>query len=211
MQRNITQMDDAVHRLLELKKTIILPEEIDHDAYHTIVEATLLYPDDEIDLYCRGQGGSSGDALAIVDAIKQHGNFTGLLMGPAVSSHAIIWAGCNTRYCYPNGRLGLHSVVTTYSPLMMDGRALLQSGKTSKAIDVLNAAILTDASRDRFEVWIGFIESANLSSYDLSYDDLIDVFKMALPIADRPKFATDGKGVEIKMLDGSAIPKEDYL
>lgn len=204
-------MDDAAQRLLEMTKTIILPEEIDHDTYHMIVEAALLYPDDEIDLYCRGQGGDSGDALGIVDIIKHHGNFTGLLLGDAASSHAIIWAGCANRYCFDNSRLGLHSVVTTFSPPYMDSRALLQSSKKSEETDRANAQILADSSKEDITYWLGLIQGANLGLNWLNAFELVTGCEIALMISDRPDLATDKKGLEIKMLDGSPIPKDDYL
>lgn len=204
-------MDDAAHRLLEMAKTIILPEEIDHDTYRMIVEATLLYPDDEIDLYCRGDGGFIRDALAIIDVIKRHGKFVGLLVGMAYSSHADIWAACNVRYCSPNSGIGLHRAKFSDNGGFKDASYFSLKADEGNILDGMIAQLFADASNADSSIWTQIIADAGDAVRWIYTDQIIRVYEMALPIADRPDFATDTKGTEIKMLDGSPIPKDDYL
>lgn len=204
-------MDDGAHRLLEMTKTIILPGEIDHDAYSMIVEAALLYPDDEIDLYCGGDGGLVRDSFAIVDVIKRHGNFTGLLAGMAYSSHADIWAGCNVRYCYPMSGIGLHRVKFSSGDSFKDARYFGLKAEEGNALDGMIAGLFADASNADASIWMKIIADAGDSIRWIYAEQIIRQYEMALPIADRPQFATDTKGIEIKLLDGSPIPKDDYL
>ncbi len=180
-------MNEANRELLTCHKTIILPDDIDHDAYRLIVEAATIYPDDEIDLYCRGEGGYSGDAFAIVDVIQRHGNFVGLLIGAVVSSHAAIWAACDVRYVYPHGKLGLHGVVTTNERTdLMDAKSFFQKGRGSERINYDTAKLLANISGKDLEYWRSQIENVNLG-LEWLYSETILEYKMALPIADRTR------------------------
>lgn len=99
-------MEEAQEKLLK-KSLLILPDEINHDAYQYVLEATLRRKK-QILMFCRGDGGCARSALAIVDAIQQHGDVIGLLAGEADSSHVTVWAGCSQRYVYPYGMIGVH-------------------------------------------------------------------------------------------------------
>ena len=178
-------MDDAQRKLLEDRKTIILPDEIDHDAYSLVVEAAILYPDDEIDLYCRGEGGYSGDAFAMIDIIQQHRKFVGLLVGAVVSSHAVIWAACNTRYVYPHGKLGLHGVITTHERTdFMNAKAFFQKARANERIDYESARLFASISNNDIEHWRLLIENTGLG-LEWLYSEQIIEYHMAHTIADR--------------------------
>lgn len=86
---------------------IVLPYIIEHETYAMMVEALMMHPK-PLKLYCRGGGGDVASAFAIIDLIREHGNVSGMLLGEANSSHGVIWAGCQKRYVYPNGVLGVH-------------------------------------------------------------------------------------------------------
>lgn len=101
-------MDDQQKTLLNDHGVVVLPEELDHDAFVLVLTACLMRPDQEIRLYCRGNGGSCRSAFAIIDIIQDHGNVVGLLTSEANSNHGVIFAGCPRRYVYPRGMLGLH-------------------------------------------------------------------------------------------------------
>lgn len=177
-------MDDAQRKLLEDRKTIILPEEINHDVYELIVEAAIRYSDDEIDLYCNGEGGYSGDAFAIVDVIKSHGKFVGLLLGAVVSSHALVWAACPTRYFYQSGKLGLHRVIVGSISAPMDGGSLQQKADNHAHIDRASSDIFAGASNRESQQWYDMIARATLGMVWL-YADEIMACEMGLPIANR--------------------------
>lgn len=101
-------MNEQQKALLNDHGVLVLPEELEHEAFVLVLTACLMRPDDEIRLYCRGNGGSCRTAFAIIDVIQDHGNVIGLLPGEANSNHGVIFAGCPRRYVYPLGMLGLH-------------------------------------------------------------------------------------------------------
>jgi ATP-dependent protease ClpP protease subunit len=178
-------MDDAQMKLLEEHKIIILPEQIAHDTYRLIVEATIRCPDDEIDLYCRGEGGYSADTFAIVDIIRRHGKFVGLALGAVVSSHVTIWASCQKRYVYPHGRLGLHSVLSGVSmPEYMDAKTFIQKGSNCLHIDQADAEILAGSSNKDAIFWLDKINNAALGLEWITTAQIIQ-YDLAWPIAER--------------------------
>ena len=179
-------MDDAQRKLLEDRKTIILPDEIDHDAYSLIVEAAILYPDEEIDLICRGDGGYSSDAFAMIDIIRRHGKFVGLLPGVGSSSHGLVWAGCNVRYVYPFGKLGVHRVVKNSMPDNLTSDDLFQMAESPHQVDQEMALVYESASNRGYAEWIRIIEGHSIGLKWFKSKDLIQM-KMALPIADHPR------------------------
>lgn len=101
-------MTDDERKLLDEHGVLILPDEINHGVFQLVLTATLARPDKPITLYCRGDGGDSCAALALVDVIQRHGQFIGLLPGEANSSHSVMWAACEQRYIFPGGSIGLH-------------------------------------------------------------------------------------------------------
>jgi ATP-dependent protease ClpP protease subunit len=101
-------MNDQQKTLLNDHGVLVLPEELEHEAFVLVLTACLMRPDKEIRMYCRGNGGSCRTAFAIIDVIQDHGNVVGMLTGEANSNHGVIFAGCPRRYVYPRGMLGLH-------------------------------------------------------------------------------------------------------
>jgi ATP-dependent protease ClpP protease subunit len=137
------EIDQAL-KLLETQKAIILPEDLDHDCYVLIQMACLMYADDTLSLYCRGDGGSCRTANAIVDVIQAHGKVRGILAGEADSSHGIIFAGCPERYVYPHGAIGVHRT-TVMQIDMVDAPYARNRHDDLEAGDQLNARILASA------------------------------------------------------------------
>ncbi len=182
-------MDDAQRKLLEDHKTIILPEDIDHDSYALIAEAAILYPDDEIDLYCRGDGGCSRSALEIANVIKQHGHFVGLLTGEAYSTHVSIWAACQSRYCYEFSTINVHKVTVSFSDddtLTSWQLRIIADGLDQTELAV--SKILADASNIGVRFWRDAQEIGDAQYKFKTFDcDEIIGMGMALPIADRVK------------------------
>jgi ATP-dependent protease ClpP protease subunit len=176
-------MDDSQSKLLENRKTIIIPENIDHDSYSLIVEAAVLYPDDEIDLYCRGDGGYSNDAFAMVDVIRKHGRFVGHLVGAAASSHGVVWASCAIRYVYPFGKLGVHRVVKNMLPDNLTSDHLSQMAESNHQVDQAMALIFESSSNLDYSKWRKIIDEYSMCVKWFRSDDLIQMC-MALPIAD---------------------------
>ena len=110
-------MNEIQVKMMQEYGALVLPEEIDHDAYMLVVEALHLAKScghDELVFYCAGLGGEVNSALAIVDLIQAHGDVIGLLPGQADSSHAYVWLGCRERYVYPYASMGLHETKFIY-------------------------------------------------------------------------------------------------
>ena len=116
-------MDERDLKLLKKRGIVVLPQEIEHDTYRMLLEALIIAKDRQVKLFCRGDGGCSRTALAMVDLIQHHGDVIGLLPGEANSSHVTIWAGCKERYVYPNGLIGLHKVAWAESSFHADSRS----------------------------------------------------------------------------------------
>lgn len=103
-------MTDNERKLLDEYGVLILPEDITHETYALVVEATLVRTGKPILMHCHGEGGDSCAAGAIVDIVRHHGDFTGILAGEANSCHGIIFAACAKRYVHPGGIVGVHRV-----------------------------------------------------------------------------------------------------
>lgn len=179
-------MNDEQRKLLEDHKTIILPDEIDHDAYQLIIEAAILYPDNEIDLYCRGDGGDARDAFAIVDVIRRHGRFIGLLAGEANSSHVTVWAGCSTRYVYPHSAIGVHRIGSQTMSGTITADVLEFMQKDYEYSENVVSEILAEISDKDVAFWNNQQQLGNVTYKTTMFyaNDLIQM-GMALPIADR--------------------------
>lgn len=137
-------MNDRGWAFLESHKSIILPEELEHECYIVVQTACILYPNDWINLYCRGDGGGCRIANSIVDAVQTHGKVRGILAGEANSSHGIVFAGCPERYVYPNGALGVHRTVL-HQIEMVDAPYARNRFEGLEAGDRSNARILASA------------------------------------------------------------------
>ena len=197
-------MDDNARKLLDEKRTIILPGDLNHDAYEMIVEAALLYPDDEIDLYCRGDGGDARDGFAIVDVIRQHGRFIGLLTGESNSSHVTVWAGCNTRYVYPLSAIGVHRIGSQKMKGTITAEVLEFMKKDYEYSENAVSEILAEISDKDVEFWNNQQRMGNVTYKTTMFyaDELIEM-GMALPIADRPREILDRVGKPVSTLDGN--------
>jgi len=107
-------MNEDNKKELDDYNRITLPQEIDHDTYNEFLQlityAKREYPNTQIDVYCNGDGGFINEARAIADLIRWHGNVRGVLIGEAVSCHAVVWASCPVRAVYPNAVLAIHFV-----------------------------------------------------------------------------------------------------
>lgn len=143
-------MDELRTKLLA-RGIVVLPENIDHAAYEYVLEAVLEQPESLV-MYCAGQGGSSGDAMAIVDLIAGHGNVTGVLIGEANSMHSVIWAACKRRFVSPNAIIGVHKVAISSHDHVLDsktaGLIFREYDQTEKAM----AGIYAGAS-DKDQAW----------------------------------------------------------
>lgn len=185
-------MDDTTRKLLDDHSTFILPEEIEHEAYTFLLEAVLHMTGKPLTLYCRGNGGSSRSALAMVDLITAHGNVIGMLAGEACSSHGIIWAACQQRYVYPYGVLAVHMTARDGISTRIDMQVLKQMTVNSEKMNRQNAAILGAACKTA-TWWYGVITDAgSAETIDFDAAQLIEM-GMARPITDyRPTEYTNG-------------------
>lgn len=176
-------MDDEARKLLVKHGVLVLPEYITHDTYALVLEALLECEGQEMNLYCRGDGGSSRAALAIVDLVQQHGRVNGILPSEANSSHAIIFAGCPQRYVYPRASIGLHKVAFESGSTRVDSQYAQLIAQEYEAVEHLNADILAAASNKPARYWYDIIQSAG-SAAVIQFDaaKLIE-FHMAQPIA----------------------------
>lgn len=106
------EMTESEQQLIDSAKTIILPGNIDGDAYskmtYLLSYAKDRHPNDRIKLLCRGEGGEAWFAMAIIGAIREHGQVDGVLNGHAISSHCTIWVHCEERFYTPEGAIGIH-------------------------------------------------------------------------------------------------------
>lgn len=141
-------MEENARKLLDDHGIVILPEEIDHDTFVLVLEATLIRKDAPITLHCHGEGGDSCVAGAIVDIIRHHGRVRGVLAGDANSCHGVIFASCTERYVYPGGRVGIHRVsqteIRSVTADYAEGVA-----KLLESHDRRNAKIFASACRDQ--------------------------------------------------------------
>ena len=137
-------MNDRAWDFLDKTGVIILPEDLDHEVYIVIQTACVMYSQRRLYLFCRGDGGSSRTANAIVDAVRGHGNVCGILAGEANSSHGVIFAGCPHRYTYENGSLGVHRTVL-HSMDLVDAPYAKNRWEDLEAGDLMNAQILASA------------------------------------------------------------------
>jgi len=180
-------MDDAQRKLLEDHKTIILPDHIDNDVYQMIAEAAILFPDDEIVLYCRGDGGDARDAFAIDADNRHHGALVGLLQREAHSSHVTSWAGCAVRYVYPHSAIGVHRIGSQDMRGTLTADVMEFMKKDYEDTENAVSKILAGISDKDVDFWNRQQRLGNVT-YKTIIFYAVDLIKMgmALPIADRP-------------------------
>jgi len=160
----------------------VLPETIHHSTYEMVLEALLIKSGAELRLYCRGNGGDSASALAIVDLIDQHGNVVGLLPGEAASNHALIWAACHRRFIFPRGCLALHKVARHSLSSRVDSQSLRLIADDYDRVERLIADILSLASTEAPTFWYHLLQETGSGGLcRLEAERLIDL-EMARPI-----------------------------
>lgn len=172
---------------LEQHNRLVLPEYIEHSTYELVLEVCALYPEREIVMHCRGEGGGSRSEMAIADLIQQHGNFTALLAGMAMSAHATIFAACARRYVYPNAALGIHQVCIGEIGQRVDARFARQLADDFQRSNQAVADIFARACRsDAFSagVWERMFANAGSGAYNvIDAGEMVVHFEMAQPIS----------------------------
>jgi len=159
-------MDEARAKLLREHGVLVLPEEIDHDAYALLVEALLLVDTlphmKAITLYCAGLGGDTNAALAIADLLQHRGDVIGLLPGQADSCHADVWLACSERYVFPLGSMGIHETKYTFhNGTHVDVRFARNYAADVRSYNERSARLLAGAcADDRFDTvyWLKVME-----------------------------------------------------
>jgi len=101
-------MTDQEEKRLREYGVAVLPNKIDEAAYELMLDVTLIRRGNPIYLYCAGAGGSTWDALAMVDLIQEQGRVIGLQPGTAASAHLDIFLGCSQRFVFPHAGIGVH-------------------------------------------------------------------------------------------------------
>jgi ATP-dependent protease ClpP protease subunit len=175
-------MEDKTLQLLDKHGVLVLPEDIEHSTYTLLLEALLHLGDKPLTLYCRGNGGSTRSAMAMVDLIRQHGNVTGLLPGEANSSHGIVFAACQHRFVYPHARLGIHKVSWDGLSTRIDNDTLRLIAEDYEISDRVNARILAKASSHSEEWWYDMIQKAGSGGLIHFHAQQIREVEMARPI-----------------------------
>lgn len=143
---------NETQKALLAKGVVVLPNRIEHEVYEYVLEALAIRPE-QVVMYCKGDGGDVSSALAIVDLIQQHGNVVGMLPGEANSSHATIFAGCQERYVYPNGFMGVHQIAWDSHNGRLDSHNLRLLSVDFDAADGQVAGILAAASNKSMDWW----------------------------------------------------------
>jgi ATP-dependent protease ClpP protease subunit len=177
-------MNEQAWRLLEKHATVVLPEEIDHSVYVMMLEALIEKRSEPIKLYCRGDGGDTRAALAIVDLLRQHGQVIGFLAGEANSSSAVIWAGTARRYVYPLGAIGLHKVSLGSLNTRVDSLYAAQIAREYTITEERIAALLESISTRSAGKWSDLINDAGSGGIKQIFADELISLKMAQPISD---------------------------
>lgn len=177
-------MEETTRKLLDDHSTFILPVEIDHDVYVLLLETVLYLNGKSLTIYCRGDGGSSRAAKAMVDLITAHGDVTGKLPGEANSSHGIVWAACQHRYVYPYARLGVHQVAFDSLSTRVDTTALSSIAADYAATDRANAEILAAASNQTAAWWNAVIKEAGSGGIKHFHATELIEMGMAKPVSE---------------------------
>jgi ATP-dependent protease ClpP protease subunit len=128
------------------KRTLILPETIEHDTLDLVGEAVARAGNDPWKIYFRSNGGSSRAALAICNLIYQK-PVEGHLIGDTLSAATIIFCACKSRWIYPHARFGIHQV--SFQNLEYPSYSTLQANaEDNGSLDRRNAWWYATASKD---------------------------------------------------------------
>lgn len=202
-------MDEKQEKRLREYGVLVLPDEIDHEAYELVLDATLMRPNDPITIHCSGSGGSTWDALAIVDLVQVHGACIGILAGTSASAHLDIYAACRERYIYPNGRIGIHEA--GYSG--PDGKLDMNGSKSYlNDLEQLNlqiAQLYASASTLTIEYWQTMLRQVGNSGCRWMMADEVIAWGMARPVAEwKPVWLVNGNVIQLangKLIQVDAI------
>lgn len=175
-------MDEKTEKLLVEHGVLVLPEEIDHNTYVLMVEALIIMRGKRMALYCRGDGGCSRSALAIVDMLRDHGDVDGILYGEANSSHAAIWAACARRWVSPNAMIGVHMVSWDSLNTRMDAKSAHLIKTQFEIKDRLFAETFAEASSESVEWWLSHIQMTSGAVQRIGASWMIES-QMAKPIS----------------------------
>lgn len=151
-------MNESQQKLLE-RGVVVLPDEITHEAYRYVLEALVLRPE-RVVLYCAGDGGDTGCALAMVDLIRQHGQVDGMLAGHAASNHVVVWAACAARYVFPYGRIGVHKLAWSSLDGRTDSETLRLWARAFDTSEASIAQVLAEAGERDTDWWLRTIQQA---------------------------------------------------
>jgi ATP-dependent protease ClpP protease subunit len=179
-------LDEKTEKLLVERGVLILPEEIDHGVYELVVEATLIMRGKRFALYCRGDGGCSRSALAIVDLLRGHGDVDGLLYGEANSSHATIWAGCARRWVSPGALIGVHMVSWGSINTRMDSVTMHLIATEYRSTESRVSDVLAAASNRPADWWLKQIRETSGAVIQIPAAELIEM-EMARPVGEYKK------------------------
>lgn len=180
-------MDETRQKLLD-RGVMVLDAVIDHETYEAVLEGLFMRPEQDVVLYCAGEGGMARMALAIADLVQQHGMVIGMLPGPAMSCHATIWAACGTRYVFPHGRIGVHNVCWT-TQRTLDAQSLDVLAKEFEGLNQETARILAAAAKADVAHWRAAMQAAGSHGFTVCTAADLIAMDMAEPVS---KFVQPG-------------------
>lgn len=179
-------MDDSTRKLLDEKGVLVLPKEVEHEMFALVVEACAYFPDKPLTFHCRGDGGDTASALAIVDVIRAHGQVTGVLAGEANSSHGVIFAACAKRYVYPFGSIGVHACAMNELHTVDAAYArtwFMELESTDKQVAQILASACTSAACNE-TYWFNKISTQGGQGFSRIFAPQIIACGMARPISE---------------------------
>lgn len=183
----LTDDQKAAQPLLETFGVILLPPDIDHEAYKemswALRLARALHPEQPLELRCHGDGGSGDVMLAIVDLVQADGNVDGMLIGRAYSASSVIWAACARRYVYPNAGIGVHGALMNVSS-WADGQYYQTYVSGVASTDEAMIALYAAASRKSRKWWRRQMARGHSACVNIDAAKLVEI-GMARPVAER--------------------------
>lgn len=165
---------------------VIVPETIEYDFYKQVLEVMIerqwarsVNVEDTLPplyFYFRSNGGSSRDAMAVVNLIQADGNVHGVIVGDTISCAATIWASCQQRSVIGDSvaRIGIHPVSWDGIEGIFDAKRLAVKADEFEWIDRRQIEIYTKASNRPVSWWRDLYQDAGKLSW-LSADTLIDI------------------------------------
>lgn len=171
-------------KLISRGRIIIIPDCIDTDCYSDFLLAVLKNLHTPVYVFIEGNGGDSSKGFAIADAIKMHGNVTGILTGSALSAHATVFASCQHRFVFPNAALGIHQC-GWFGEMDIDANRLENLQTEFKRVDRNTAELMASICGVCADVWELRIKSVgNRDFFMISTNDILNVYGMAKSITE---------------------------